>query len=63
MRMLGISTRILGGTFIFSFSLAAQTFATLYTFTAADYGAYHPYGGVVLGPHGEVYGATNLGGK
>jgi uncharacterized repeat protein (TIGR03803 family) len=63
MRMLRNSTRILAGAFILSLALTAQTFTTLYTFNAADHGAYGPYGGVILGPDGELYGATQLGGE
>jgi hypothetical protein len=63
MRRLRNSPRILGGTFIFSLALSAQTFTTLYNFSSQNYGAYDPsVGGVILGPQGELYGVTGEGG-
>ncbi|HXM44598.1 MAG TPA: choice-of-anchor tandem repeat GloVer-containing protein, partial [Bryobacteraceae bacterium] len=54
----------LGGTFIFSLALSAQTFTTLYDFSSLDYGAYDPsVGGVIVGPRGELYGVTGKGGR
>ena len=57
------STRILGGAFILSLTLSAQTFTTLYTFSSQEDGAYWPIGGVIPGPRGELYGASYQGGK
>ena len=56
--MLGNSTRILGGAIIFALALSAQTFTTLYTFSPGGSLSL----GVVIGPHGELYGTTYLGG-
>ena len=42
------------GAFVLSLRLQAQTFTTVYTFPPAV----SLYGGLVLGPAGELYGAT-----
>ena len=63
MRMLWNCALILGGAFILPLALSAQTFTTLYTFSSQDDGAYWPIGGVIPGPHGELYGASYTGGK
>jgi len=63
MRMLANGTRILGGAFVLSLALSAQTFTTLYSFSSQDYGADEPLRGVVLGPQGVLYGVSALGGK
>ena len=46
-----------------SLTLSAQTFTILHNFSSQDYGPYDPSGGVVLGLQGELYGATNAGGR
>ncbi len=64
MRMLGARALILGGAFILSLTLSAQTFTTVYSFSSQDYGAYDPsVGGVIVGPTGELYGVTGKGGR
>ena len=63
MRMLRNSTRILGGAFILSLTLSAQTFTTLYSFCTQDYEPCSSQAGVILGPHGELYGTTDGGGR
>lgn len=63
MRMPGNCTRILGGPFILSLALSAQTLTTLYNFSSQDYGAGPPHSGVILGPQGELYGTTYGGGR
>jgi uncharacterized repeat protein (TIGR03803 family) len=63
MRMLRNSARILGGAFLLSLALSAQTFTTLYSFNSQAYGPKGPNPGVVLGPQGEIYGATAVGGR
>jgi uncharacterized repeat protein (TIGR03803 family) len=61
MRMLRNSARILGAAFIFSLTLSAQTFATLYNFCTQAYGACAPLANIILGPQGEVYGIAGGG--
>jgi uncharacterized repeat protein (TIGR03803 family) len=34
----------------------------LYSFNAADYRGYHPFGGLVFDPSGNLYGTTTYGG-
>ncbi len=53
-------TRILAGAFIWSLTLPAQTFTTLYTFDGVEEWL---FGGLILGPQGELYGAADSDGS
>ena len=63
MRILRNSARILGGVFILSLTLSAQTFTTLYNFESQSHDGICPLSGVILGPRGVLYGTTSSGGR
>ena len=63
MRMLLYSCRILGGAFVLSLALSAQTFTTLFNFSSQDYGASNPSGALIVGSQGELYGSSAQGGR
>jgi uncharacterized repeat protein (TIGR03803 family) len=63
MQIFGDCVRILGGAFLLSLSVSAQTFTTLYNFGSQDYDGAFPSAGVIRGPRGELYGTTDRGGE
>jgi uncharacterized repeat protein (TIGR03803 family) len=60
--MFGNGTGILGGAVVLSVTLSAQTFTSLYNFGSRSYDGTSPGPGILLGPHGELYGTTVNGG-
>jgi uncharacterized repeat protein (TIGR03803 family) len=63
MRIIRKSTRVLGGAFILSLTLSAQTFTTLYNFGSQDHDGIKPGSRAILGQQGELYGTTDGGGE
>lgn len=58
-----IRVLILCGAAVLPLALPAQTFTTIYNFGSQDHDAINPTSRVILGPQGQVYGTTSLGGE